>query len=150
MPSAPYVPGSSEGLPDSARRRLDAARGGTGRRGLFTSDRLAGLNGVGDPGLFYSGSFHQVLVQMLGVGAAFAAVFTISYLVFGAIKATYGLRVTDEEERNGLDIAEHGMWGYPERFMPIPGGEYHPGEIAVHVDRARRPAPTVPATGKVG
>jgi hypothetical protein len=58
--------------------------------------------------------------------------------VFGLIKATYGLRVSEEEERHGLDIAEHGMWGYPERFMPIPGSEYHPGEIAVHVDRARR------------
>src|SRR4051795_11312088 len=111
---------------------------GTLSCGIFTSPRLAGLNGIGDPGLWYSGSFHQLLVQALGVAAAFTAVFTVSYGVFWLIKKTYGLRVSEEEERHGLDIAEHGMWGYPERFMPIPGSEYHPGEIAVHVDRARR------------
>jgi Amt family ammonium transporter len=102
---------------------------------------LAELNGIGDPGLFYSGSFHQLLVQMLGIAASFTTVFVSSYLLFGLIKRTYGLRVSEEEERHGLDIAEHGMWGYPERFMPIPGSEYHPGEIAVHVDRARRKLP---------
>ena len=111
---------------------------GTLSCGFFTSPRLAKLNAIGDPGLWYSGSFHQLLVQGLGVASAFAAVFVVSYAVFGLIKATYGLRVSEEEERHGLDIAEHGMWGYPERFMPIPGSEYHPGEIAVHVDRARR------------
>ena len=31
-----------------------------------------------------------------------------------------------DEERYGLDIVEHGMWGYPEQFMPVPGYEYHP------------------------
>src|SRR3954447_22500404 len=118
---------------------------GTLSCGIFTSPRLATVNGIGDPGLWYSGSFHQLLVQALGVAAAFAAVFTVSYAVFGLIKRTYGLRVSEEEERHGLDIAEHGMWGYPERFMPIPGSEYHLGEIAVHVDRARR-KPTPVAT----
>src|SRR3954452_12655597 len=111
---------------------------GTIACGLFTSTRLAAVNAIGDPGLFYSGSLHQLGVQALGVAAAFAAVFVVSYAVFGLIKATYGLRVSAEEERHGLDIAEHGMWGYPERFMPIPGSAYHPGQIAVHVDRARQ------------
>ena len=59
------------------------------------------------------------------MAAAFASVFTVSFLVFFAIKATYGLRVKPEEERYGLDIVEHGMWGYPEQFMPVPGSEYH-------------------------
>jgi hypothetical protein len=27
---------------------------------------------------------------------------------------------------DGLDISEHGMWGYPESFMPVPGGVYRP------------------------
>ena len=99
---------------------------GTLSCGLFTSPRLAELNGIGTSGLFYNGSFDQLSVQLLGVGAAFAAVFTISFLVFFVIKATYGLRVKPEEERYGLDIVEHGMWGYPEQFMPVPGSEYHP------------------------
>src|SRR5215211_7590900 len=99
---------------------------GTLSCGLFTSPRLAELNGIGDPGLVYSGSIHQLAVQGLGVAAAFASVFTISFLVFFVIKATYGLRVRPEEERYGLDLVEHGMWGYPEQFMPVPGSEYHP------------------------
>jgi Amt family ammonium transporter len=99
---------------------------GTLSCGLFTSPRLAELNGIGKPGIFYNGSFDQMSVQLLGVGAAFASVFTVSFLVFFVIKATFGLRVKPEEERYGLDIVEHGMWGYPEQFMPVPGSEYHP------------------------
>jgi len=91
---------------------------GTLACGLFASPRLAEFNGVGDPGLVYSGSFEQLGVQAVGVMAAFAAVFTLSYLTFAAIKATIGLRVTDEQEDAGLDIVEHGMYGYPEQFIP--------------------------------
>jgi Amt family ammonium transporter len=113
---------------------------GTLSCGLFTSKRLAEANGVGDPGLFYSGSFHQLAVQALGVTAAFASVFAVSFLVFFVIKATYGLRVKPEEERYGLDIVEHGMWGYPEQFMPVPGFEYH--QPALPAQRPRpRPVP---------
>jgi Amt family ammonium transporter len=99
---------------------------GTLSCGLFTSPRLADLNGIGKPGLFYNGSFDQIAAQGLGIAAAFASVFAVSFLVFFVIKATYGLRVEPEEERYGLDIVEHGMWGYPEQFMPVPGSEYHP------------------------
>jgi Amt family ammonium transporter len=99
---------------------------GTLACGLFTAPRLAEYNEIGEGGLFYTGSFEQLGVQALGVAAGFAAVFTVSFLVFYAIRATYGLRVEPEEERRGLDIVEHGMWGYPEQFMPVPGSEYHP------------------------
>ena len=91
---------------------------GTLSCGLFTSPRLAELNGVGDPGLWYSGSFHQLGAQALGVGTAFAIVFVVSYAMFLAMKHTIGLRVTAEEEDAGLDIAETGMYGYPEQFIP--------------------------------
>jgi ammonium transporter, Amt family len=93
---------------------------GTLACGIFTSPRLAELNAVGDPGLWYSGSFHQLGVQGLGIAAAFASVFAVSYAVFAAIKYTIGLRVTPEEEDAGLDISEHGMYGYPEQFIPQP------------------------------
>ncbi len=91
---------------------------GTLSCGLFTSTRLAAYNGVGDPGLFYNGSFKQLGVQLVGVVAAFAAVFILSMATFGAIKAIFGLRVPDEDEDAGLDITEHGMYGYPEQFIP--------------------------------
>jgi Amt family ammonium transporter len=99
---------------------------GTLSCGLFTSPDLAEYNGVGGGGLFYTGSFEQLGRQAIGVAAAFTAVFTVSYAVFWVIKRTHGLRVSVEEERRGLDIVEHGMWGYPEQFMPVPGSEYHP------------------------
>ena len=69
-------------------------------------------------GLWYSGSFHQLGAQALGIAAAFGSIFIASYAIFGLIKATIGLRVTEEEEDAGLDISEHGMYGYPEAFIP--------------------------------
>jgi Amt family ammonium transporter len=93
---------------------------GTLACGLFTSPRLAEFNAVGDPGLLYTGSFHQLLVQALGVVTVFAFVFVLSFAAFWAIKKTYGLRVSAEEEEAGLDITEHGMYGYPEQFIPAP------------------------------
>jgi Amt family ammonium transporter len=98
---------------------------GTLSCGLFTAPRLADYNAIGTGGLVYNGSFDQLSVQALGVVSAFASVFAISFLIFFAVKAVYGLRVKPEEERYGLDLVEHGMWGYPEQFMPVPGYEYH-------------------------
>jgi Amt family ammonium transporter len=93
---------------------------GTLSCGIFTSERLADLNGIGVPGLWYSGSFEQLLVQAVGVLAAFVTVFALSFATFWAIKKTFGLRVSDEAEEAGLDISEHGMYGYPEQFIPQP------------------------------
>jgi ammonium transporter, Amt family len=93
---------------------------GTLACGLFTHPKLAAFNTVGDGGLVYTGSFHQLLVQAAGVAIVFFGVLTSSYIVFGIIKATYGLRVSEEEELAGLDISEHGMYGYPEQFIPAP------------------------------
>ena len=91
---------------------------GTLACGLFTSTRLAEYNGIGDPGLFYNGSFKQLGVQAVGVGLAFVTVFVLSFATFWAIKKLFGLRVEEDEEEAGLDIIEHGMYGYPEQFIP--------------------------------
>ena len=93
---------------------------GTLACGLFTLPALAKYNAVGDPGLVYTGSFHQLGVQALGVVVVFSSVLISSLAVFWLIKKTYGLRVTPEEEDAGLDISEHGMYGYPEQFIPAP------------------------------
>jgi ammonium transporter, Amt family len=92
---------------------------GTISCGIFTAPRLAELNAVGDPGLWYGDhSFHQLGVQALGVGVTFAVVLTVSYAVFFVLKHTIGIRVSAEEEDAGLDISETGMYGYPEQFIP--------------------------------
>jgi ammonium transporter, Amt family len=117
---------------------------GTLSCGLFTAPRLAQYNAFGDPdgGLVYSGHFTQLAAQAVGVAVAFAFVFGLSYLTFAVIKATIGLRVSEDEEEAGLDIVEHGMYGYPEQFIPAP-------EIgAASSGPAARPSPQ-PATAPV-
>lgn len=117
---------------------------GTLAVGLFGSERLI-LDGAA-PGVWYGvfgdaelgASAGQLAVQAVGVAATFALVFTLSYLTFLAIKKTIGLRVSEEEELAGLDIAEHGMYGYPEAFIPP---EEYPGAF----EPAPRPAPAAVA-----
>jgi Amt family ammonium transporter len=101
---------------------------GTLSCGLFTVPALATFNGTGGGGLFYTGSFHQLGAQAAAVGISFVGVFVASFALFWVIKKTVGLRVSPREEMEGLDISEHGMWGYPESFMPVPGGVYRPAE----------------------
>ena len=38
------------------------------------------------------------------------------------MKVTVGIRTEPEVESLGLDVSEHGMWGYPEFYIPVPGG----------------------------
>jgi Amt family ammonium transporter len=91
---------------------------GTLSCGIFTLPALATFNTVGQGGLVYNGSFVQLGRQALGVVVVFTGVLVISSIVFYLIKITYGLRVSEEEEDAGLDISEHGMYGYPEQFIP--------------------------------
>lgn len=91
---------------------------GTLSCGLFTSHRLAEFNLLGHAGLFEGGGFEQLGVQAASIVIAFLTVFILSFIVFYAIKKTIGLRVSPEDERAGLDISEHGMYGYPESFIP--------------------------------
>jgi ammonium transporter, Amt family len=93
---------------------------GTLACGLFTAPRFAQYAGIGDPdgGLVYSGAFTQLAYQALGIVVTFATVLTLCLATWYAIKKTIGLRVTEEQEAAGLDISEHGMYGYPEQFIP--------------------------------
>src|SRR5947209_4555556 len=93
---------------------------GTLACGIFTDPKLAAFNAVGKGGLLYNGSFVQLGHQALGVAVVFTFVFALSAATFWLIKVTYGMRVSAEEEDAGLDISEHGMYGYPEQFIPAP------------------------------
>ena len=65
-----------------------------------------------DAGLLYGGGFEQLAVQLIMIGIIAVWVGVMSFIVFGALKATIGLRVSEEEELEGLDVPEHGMAGY--------------------------------------
>ena len=96
-------------------------RAASSRRRVVDSDGAA-------PGIFYgikdggfSSSLGQLGVQTLAVVATFTFVFVVSYAMFAAIKATIGLRVSDEEELAGWTSPTHGMYGYPGAVHPAGG-----------------------------
>ena len=80
---------------------------GTIATGLFATTTAPGNDSV--VGLFYGGGFHQLGIQLLGFGAVAAWTLVTMLIVFTVIKAIFGLRVTEEEELEGLDSTEHGL-----------------------------------------
>jgi Amt family ammonium transporter len=82
---------------------------GTLAVGLFSSIEV---DGVIKKGLFYGGGTDQLVSQIIGVAAIGAFVFVASFILFGTLKATVGLRVDEQEEIEGLDVHEHGFAGY--------------------------------------
>jgi len=87
---------------------------------------LWGTNGLYGSGETAGGS--QLIKQIIGCGSIvlFTAVFT--GVVFMILKATTGLRVSEEEEREGLDLGEHDMAAYPD-FQQTYIKSYHAREI---------------------
>ena len=98
--------------------KIDDAIGAASVHGVvgFWGTIVIGLWGVdGDAGLgiFNGGGSAQLVAQLTG-GLAYAVwAVVLSFVVFGILKYTMGLRVTEEEEVAGLDISEHGSIAYP-------------------------------------
>ena len=63
-------------------------------------------------GLFYGGRLNQLGVQALGAAVVFAWSVGTGLVLFTIIKRTIGLRVSEIEELQGLDIGEHGSEAY--------------------------------------
>ncbi|HAV23921.1 MAG: ammonia channel protein [Ignavibacteria bacterium RIFCSPLOWO2_02_FULL_55_14] len=76
--------------------------------GLFAT---TAVNAAGANGAFF-GNFALLKAQMISVLAASVYAFVISWLLLKALDATLGLRVTEEEEVEGLDLSQHGESGY--------------------------------------
>lgn len=102
---------------------------GTLAIGLFgTATRMdpviVGLVGAESrAGLLMGGGFSQLWVQFYGVAVTSLFTGTLCLVTFVVITKTIGLRVSEEHEANGLDISEHGMFGYPEHFIEVPGAQ---------------------------
>ena len=80
---------------------------------LANPDAPAGLSG-----LFYTGSFKQLGIQLLGFATVACYAVVMMIICFALIKKLHGIRATAEEELTGLDITEHGLpSAYPD-FMP--------------------------------
>jgi Amt family ammonium transporter len=65
-----------------------------------------------DGGLFYGGGASLLMTQAIGVLAVAAWTMTTAFILFKTIDKLIGLRVSREEELEGLDITEHGMESY--------------------------------------
>ncbi|WP_419959438.1 ammonium transporter [Psychrobacillus sp. BM2] len=88
---------------------------GTLSTGFFATPELAS---VGKAGLFYGGGLEQLGVQLMGVVSCGLFAFVVSYAILFIMKKVMGsIRVSEEEELMGLDMSEHGNYGYPEQMI---------------------------------
>ena len=74
---------------------------------------------IRDPRRFYQSALTEdggasFSGQLIGAATIFIWVFVVSLIVWGILKAVIGIRVTEEEEYEGVDMAECGMEAYPE------------------------------------
>ncbi len=84
-------------------------------------------------GLFYGGGLGQLINQIIGIVAIGAFTVAFSAIVWTALKSTMGIRVSAEEELNGLDIGEHGMEAY-HGFLKEPDGFGGSGSSTINDD----------------
>jgi Amt family ammonium transporter len=83
--------------------------------GAISVHGICGVWGILACALFdTTNSGYTVIGQLTGVLAVIAAAFFFSFIVFGVLKSTIGVRVSQEEEAEGLDIGEHGQEAYPD------------------------------------
>jgi Amt family ammonium transporter len=86
--------------------------------GIFAVGMGEGILGgavytAGAPGLLYGG-VNQFIIQVVGALASIVWAFVAGFIVFKIIDVVIGLRASQKEEVEGLDITEHGIRAYPE------------------------------------
>jgi Amt family ammonium transporter len=79
--------------------------------GLFAQDLIPKTTG---DGLFFGGGTALLWAQVVGIITVGMFVFAVSAIVWLLLKATVGIRVSEEEEIEGLDLGEHGISAYPD------------------------------------
>ncbi len=87
---------------------------GTLAVGLFADPSITPAAASLKPGLFLGGGMAQLMPQIVGIIAVGAFVFAVSMVAWFGLKMIVGLRVSPEEEIEGLDVGEHGNSAYPD------------------------------------
>ena len=86
--------------------------------GAISVHLVCGIWGTLAVGLFGAmAGMKQFGIQLLGVGAYGITTAIAALIIFSIVKATMGLRVSEEEEAEGLDLGEHGLEAYPDLAM---------------------------------
>jgi Amt family ammonium transporter len=83
--------------------------------GIFNAPSLGGPGSVQDwvtARVGYPGMWAQFVIQCKAVGLVVVWTAVVAFLAFYIVKLVIGLRVSEEEEREGLDISEHGERAY--------------------------------------
>ena len=80
--------------------------------GAISVHGVCGIWGTVAVGIFGVGDF-SLMWQVIGTLSISAFTFVFSLVVFGLIKIVIGVRVSEDEEKEGLDIGEHGAEAYP-------------------------------------
>lgn len=99
-----------------------------------------------EDGLFYGGGASLLITQIIGVVSVAAWVAVTMTIIFLVIKKVNGLRVTREEELDGLDIHEHGLVSAYADFVPTVDTVYSFGKIADTVSAAATMEEAIPVT----
>lgn len=105
---------------------------GTLSAGLFAQEAYGGVNG-----LLFGGGASQLVVQCIGVAACFLWTIVTTGTLFLLLHKTIGLRVTEVEELEGLDVGEHGQEAYGD--FGLPTRTTHPEEMAHAASYAPEP-----------
>ncbi|MBF9002544.1 MULTISPECIES: ammonium transporter [Vibrio] len=97
--------------------------------GAVSAHGVCGAWGTLAAGIFDMGGFSWsvVGVQLIGIIACFIWAFGTGLILFKCIDLTIGMRVTKEEEMNGLDFAEHGANSYPDFNIVSVASTDYPG-----------------------
>ena len=103
--------------------------------GIFAKEGVTTLSTTN--GLLYGGGIRPLAIQLFGTIVIGAFAFVSSGIVWLVLKKTVGIRVSREEEIEGLDIGEHGNIAYPDFALVT--------EAIEEDDTVTVPAPTQPA-----
>ena len=136
--AAPIIVGGVAGLD---RLRIDdpvgavSVHGFAGIWGVLSVGLFATKGGIAAAyvpsdqyGLFMGGGIEQLGIQALGMIAIAGWTIVTSAILFLVIKYTVGIRISEEEERRGLDLVEHEAESYPD-FSPAAGSGLAPGVL---------------------
>ena len=80
--------------------------------GLFANSAVNPIFGAGKATGFFEGNHHQILNQLVGIGIAWALSLVGTTIILFVVDKTIGMRLNEDEEREGLDLSQHGEEGY--------------------------------------
>ncbi|MDP7205514.1 MAG: ammonia channel protein, partial [Pirellulaceae bacterium] len=80
--------------------------------GVFASRAVQNINGGKEVGLTEGGGFELLGIQLLAVLFTIVMTVVVTFILLWILERTMGLRVSQDEEMEGLDLSLHGEEGY--------------------------------------